>query len=56
MRMKLALLYLILRLIDAAAQYYMANMGHIMGVYIEMPGGLAALCSCLCHKKAPFSG
>ena len=33
--MKLALLYLILRLIDAAAQYYMANMGHIMGVYIE---------------------
>ena len=33
--LKLALLYLILRLIDAAAQYYMADMGHVMGVYIE---------------------
>lgn len=32
---RLALLYLILRLIDAAAQYYMADMGHVMGVYIE---------------------
>lgn len=32
---KLALLYLILRLIDAAAQYFMADMGHVMGVYIE---------------------
>ena len=33
--LKLAFLYLVLRLIDAAAQYYMASMGHIMGVYIE---------------------
>lgn len=33
--LKLALLYLVLRLIDAAAQYYMADMGHVMGVYIE---------------------
>ncbi|MEE1087037.1 MAG: ABC transporter ATP-binding protein [Schaedlerella sp.] len=33
--LKLSLLYLILRLIDAAAQYYMADMGHVMGVYIE---------------------
>ena len=33
--LKLGALYLVLRLIDAAAQYYMANMGHIMGVYIE---------------------
>lgn len=33
--LKLALLYLILRLIDAAAQYYMADMGHVMGVRIE---------------------
>ena len=32
---KLALLYLLLRLIDAAAQYFMADMGHVMGVYIE---------------------
>ena len=32
---KLALLYLVLRLIDAAAQFYMASTGHIMGVYIE---------------------
>lgn len=32
---KMGLLYLILRLIDAAAQYYMADMGHVMGVYIE---------------------
>lgn len=32
---KLALLYLVLRLIDAAAQYFMADMGHVMGVYIE---------------------
>ena len=32
---KLGLLYLVLRLIDAAAQYYMANTGHVMGVYIE---------------------
>ena len=33
--LRLALLYLVLRLIDAAAQYFMANMGHVMGVYIE---------------------
>lgn len=32
---RLAALYLILRLIDAAAQYFMADMGHVMGVYIE---------------------
>ncbi|MDO5539362.1 MAG: ABC transporter ATP-binding protein [Eubacteriales bacterium] len=32
---KLAVLYLVLRLIDAAAQYFMADMGHVMGVYIE---------------------
>lgn len=28
-------LYLILRLIDGAANYYMAGMGHIMGTYME---------------------
>lgn len=33
--LKMAFIYLILRLIDAAAQYYMADMGHVMGVYIE---------------------
>lgn len=33
--LKLAAIYLILRLIDAAAQYFMADMGHVMGVYIE---------------------
>lgn len=33
--LKLAGLYLVLRLIDAAAQYYMADMGHVMGVRIE---------------------
>ena len=33
--LKLGGLYLVLRLIDAAAQFYMANMGHVMGVYIE---------------------
>ncbi|MCR5795662.1 MAG: ABC transporter ATP-binding protein/permease [Solobacterium sp.] len=33
--MKLALIYVILRLIDAAAYYYMSAQGHIMGVYIE---------------------
>ena len=32
---KLAAVYLVLRLIDAAAQYFMADMGHVMGVYIE---------------------
>lgn len=33
--LKMAALYLVLRLIDAAAQYYMADMGHVMGVRIE---------------------
>lgn len=33
--LRLAALYLVLRLIDAAAQYFMADMGHVMGVYIE---------------------
>ncbi len=33
--LKLTLIYFVLRLIDAAAQYYMASVGHIMGVYIE---------------------
>ena len=33
--LKMSGLYFILRLIDAAAQYYMADMGHVMGVYIE---------------------
>lgn len=33
--MKLALLYAVLRIIDAAAYYYMSSQGHIMGVYIE---------------------
>ncbi len=33
--LKMAALYLVLRLIDAAAQYFMADMGHVMGVYIE---------------------
>lgn len=32
---KLTLIYIILRLIDAAAYYYMCSQGHIMGVYIE---------------------
>ncbi len=32
---KLGLLYLVLRIIDCIAGYYMANMGHIMGAYIE---------------------
>lgn len=32
---KLALLYIVLRLVDAAAYYYMSSVGHIMGVYIE---------------------
>lgn len=33
--LRLALLYFVLRLIDGAASYYMSNMGHVMGVYIE---------------------
>ncbi|WP_130838375.1 ABC transporter ATP-binding protein [Lachnoclostridium sp. Marseille-P6806] len=32
---RLALLYTVLRLLDAAAYYYMCSQGHIMGVYIE---------------------
>lgn len=32
---KMALLYLILRVIDCAANYYMADMGHVMGARIE---------------------
>ena len=32
---KLALLYLVLRIIDCLANYYMANMGHVMGAAIE---------------------
>ena len=32
---KLAVLYAVLRIIDAAAYYYMSSQGHIMGVYIE---------------------
>ena len=33
--LQLGLLYLVLRLIDCAANYYMADMGHVMGTYIE---------------------
>lgn len=33
--LQLGLLYLVLRIIDGAANYYMANMGHVMGVYVE---------------------
>ena len=33
--LKLALVYTILRLVDAAAYYYMSSRGHIMGVHIE---------------------
>ena len=33
--LRLALVYLVLQLIDGAAQYYMSGTGHIMGVYIE---------------------
>lgn len=32
---KMALLYLVLRIIDCAANYYMADMGHVMGARIE---------------------
>ncbi|MGN0334095.1 MAG: ABC transporter ATP-binding protein [Lachnospiraceae bacterium] len=32
---QLGVLYLILRLIDGAANYYMAGMGHVMGTYME---------------------
>ena len=30
-----AALYLVLRIIDGAASYYMSSIGHIMGVHIE---------------------
>ena len=33
--LKLGLLYFVLRIIDGLAAYYMADMGHVMGVYIE---------------------
>ncbi len=33
--LKLGGIYIVLRLIDAAAAYYMASVGHIMGSYIE---------------------
>ncbi len=35
MILRLGILYLILRLIDTAANYYMASVGHIMGTQIE---------------------
>ena len=33
--LKLGAIYLILRIIDVAANYYMANIGHVMGAKIE---------------------
>ena len=33
--LRLAALYLVLRIIDGAASYYMSSIGHIMGVHIE---------------------
>ena len=33
--LRLGAVYLALRLIDGAANYYMADMGHVMGVYVE---------------------
>ena len=33
--LRLGGLYLVLRLVDGAANYYMAGMGHVMGTYIE---------------------
>ena len=33
--LQLGALDLVLRLIDGAANYYMADMGHVMGVYVE---------------------
>ena len=35
MVLNLALLYFVLRIIDALANYYMADMGHVMGARIE---------------------
>ena len=33
--LRLGLIYLVLRIIDGLANYYMADMGHVMGVYVE---------------------
>ncbi len=33
--LKLALIYFVLRIVDSVAQFYMANMGHVMGAKIE---------------------
>ena len=33
--LRLGLLYLLLRIVDGLANYYMADMGHVMGVYVE---------------------
>ena len=33
--LRLGLVYLVLRIIDGLANYYMADMGHVMGVYVE---------------------
>lgn len=33
--LRLGSLYFVLRIIDGAANYYMADMGHVMGVYVE---------------------
>ena len=33
--LRMALLYIALRLVDAGANFYMQSQGHIMGVYIE---------------------
>ena len=33
--LRLALLYTVLRIVDAAAYFYMSSHGHIMGVHIE---------------------
>ena len=35
MVLRLGFLYFVLRIIDGAAAYFMADMGHVMGVYIE---------------------
>ena len=35
MIMRMALLYFVLRIIDSLANFYMANMGHVMGAKIE---------------------
>ena len=33
--LRLGLIYLVLHIIDGLANYYMADMGHVMGVYVE---------------------